>query len=73
VNNFDEIINAVDNRTNRNDQPESETVDWTKQLQKEVAESKKTIQLLHTRADFLLSYLGIADNQSTDSKSTAVS
>jgi len=65
------IYDTVINQTNSN---EGEPVDpaQTEELQKEVAELKKTIQLLQTRVDFLLYYLGIADNQGSDAKSTAV-
>jgi len=72
---LDEIIDSVISQTCGNGQPEGESVDpaRTEELKKEVAELKKTIQLLQTQVDFLLSYLGIADNQGSDAKSTAVS
>ena len=74
-NHLDEIIDSVISQTCGNDQPEGESVDpaKTEELKKEVAELKKTIQFLQTRVDFLLSYLGIADNKGSDAKSTAVS
>ena len=74
TNHLDEIIDSVISQTCKNDQLEEDSVDPAKdELEKEVAELKKTIQLLQTRVDFLLSYLGIADNQGSDAKSITVS
>jgi len=55
TNHLDEIIDSVISQTCGNDQPEGESVDpaRTEELKNEVADLKKTIQLLQTRVDFL--------------------